>query len=194
MPLSSLQDYAKQYYHHVAAFPTYLSALHSHTDDQRVRCHLLQNLIDEEAGNPNHPDLWLQFCDGLGISKDEVEFVERYKKTDNLINSFKSICLDRETAEGIGALYSYESQIPAVSESKIDGLKRHYDLNDPATTAYFYVHIEADKEHSAVEKELLSELMTDDNFEAVSRSADIVLDALWDMLTGICKHNGIAMR
>ncbi len=30
----ALTDYAKQYYHHVAAFPTYLSAVHSKCDDQ----------------------------------------------------------------------------------------------------------------------------------------------------------------
>jgi len=30
----ALTDYAKQYYHHVAAFPTYLSAVHAKCDDQ----------------------------------------------------------------------------------------------------------------------------------------------------------------
>jgi pyrroloquinoline quinone (PQQ) biosynthesis protein C len=30
LTLPVLRDYAQQYYHHVAAFPTYLSALHSH--------------------------------------------------------------------------------------------------------------------------------------------------------------------
>jgi hypothetical protein len=31
LTLPVLRDYAEQYYQHVAAFPTYLSALHSHT-------------------------------------------------------------------------------------------------------------------------------------------------------------------
>ena len=57
LPAEALRDYAAQYYHHVAAFPTYLSALHSHTSDQTVRRHILTNLIDEEAGSPNHPEL-----------------------------------------------------------------------------------------------------------------------------------------
>ena len=30
----ALTDYARQYYHHVAAFPTYLSAVHANCDDQ----------------------------------------------------------------------------------------------------------------------------------------------------------------
>lgn len=52
----ALRDYARQYYHHVAAFPTYLSALHSHTEPCAVRRHILANLIDEEAGCPNTPN------------------------------------------------------------------------------------------------------------------------------------------
>ena len=55
----ALADYARQYYQHVAAFPTYLSAIHANCDDQSTRKELLKNLIDEEAGSPNHPELWL---------------------------------------------------------------------------------------------------------------------------------------
>src|SRR5438874_7571716 len=59
----ALADYARQYYYHVAAFPTYLSAVHAHCEDQSARKQLLNNLIDEEAGSPNHPELWLQFAE-----------------------------------------------------------------------------------------------------------------------------------
>ena len=64
----ALSDYARQYYHHVAAFPTYLSAMHAKCDNQSTRKELLNNLIDEEAGSPNHPELWLNFAEGLGVS------------------------------------------------------------------------------------------------------------------------------
>ena len=47
----ALADYAQQYYQHVAAFPTYLSAIHAKCDDQSTRKELLKNLIDEEAGS-----------------------------------------------------------------------------------------------------------------------------------------------
>ena len=66
----ALTDYAKQYYHHVAAFPTYLSAVHAKCDDQPVRRQILLNLIDEEAGSPNHPELWKKFAEGLGVEDD----------------------------------------------------------------------------------------------------------------------------
>ena len=69
----ALTDYAKQYYHHVAAFPTYLSAVHAKCDDQPTRKQILQNLIDEEAGSPNHPELWKQFANALGVDDFDEE-------------------------------------------------------------------------------------------------------------------------
>src|SRR5262249_38044458 len=68
----ALPDYASQYYHHVAAFPTYLSAVHAKCGDQSIRKQLLNNLIDEEAGSPNHPELWLKFAEALGVSESDV--------------------------------------------------------------------------------------------------------------------------
>ena len=71
---AALTDYARQYYHHVAAFPTYLSAVHAKCDNQPIRRQLLANLVDEEAGSPNHPELWLQFAECLGVSKADAMF------------------------------------------------------------------------------------------------------------------------
>src|SRR5213594_3187159 len=68
----ALTDYARQYYHHVAAFPTYLSTVHAKCDDQHTRKQLLNNLIDEETGSPNHAELWLQFAEALGVSHTDI--------------------------------------------------------------------------------------------------------------------------
>src|SRR5690349_7701203 len=113
----ALADYAQQYYHHVTAFPTYLSAVHSNCDDQETRKQLLRNLIDEEAGSPNHPELWLQFAEALGVSTTQVAGADKWTETSNLIDAFHRICSERSTAEGLAALYAYESQIPAICES-----------------------------------------------------------------------------
>jgi pyrroloquinoline-quinone synthase len=192
LKLDALQDYAKQYYHHVAAFPTYLSAVHANSDDQEMRRHVLSNLMDEEAGSPNHPELWLQFAESLGVSRTEVKSTELWDSTHNLISTFRSICKSGSTTDGLGALYAYESQIPAVSESKIDGLQKHYGFADSQGTAYFTVHIEADKEHAAVERSLLERHLNEDNADSVKAEVDRTLDALWGMLTGVCDRHGIS--
>ena len=188
----ALTDYARQYYHHVAAFPTYLSAVHAKCDDQPTRKTILSNLIDEEAGSPNHPELWKQFAEGLGVDHLDLENVEKQSETKNLIDTFRSVCGEQSTSEGLAALYAYESQIPTICESKIDGLKKHYGFNDPKHYEYFSVHIEADKEHSATEREMLSDYVDDRNIDNVRASARRVLDALWEMLSGVCRRHAIA--
>jgi pyrroloquinoline-quinone synthase len=188
----ALADYARQYYHHVAAFPTYLSAAHAKCDNLATRKTLLNNLIDEEAGSPNHPDLWLQFAEGLGIAASDVRTSEKWPETKNLIDTFRSVCRDGSTAEGLAALYAYESQIPAICESKIDGLKKHYSFSDTKHYEYFTVHIEADREHSAGERKLLDTHTEKQNFESVRASVNQVLDALQEMLSGVCRRHAIA--
>jgi pyrroloquinoline-quinone synthase len=188
----ALTDYAQQYYHHVAAFPTYLSAVHAHCDHQSTRKQLLNNLIDEEAGSPNHPELWKKFADGLGVEDADLAQIEKQPETKNLINTFRSVCGQRSTAEGLAALYAYESQIPSICESKIDGLKKHYGFTKPEHYEYFTVHIGADREHSAAEREMLSRYLGAHNFESVKVSVNRVLDALWDMLSGVCRRHAIA--
>src|SRR5205085_11039919 len=175
----ALSDYAKQYYHHVAAFPTYLSAVHSKCDDQPMRKQILQNLIDEEAGSPNHPELWKQFANSLGVNDVDLAKTEKQSETQNLIETFRSVCSENSTTEGLAALYAYESQIPAICESKIDGLKKYYGFTDPKAYEYFSVHIEADKEHSATEREILDAKIDNGNIDNVRASVNLVLDALW---------------
>jgi pyrroloquinoline-quinone synthase len=189
---AALTDYARQYYHHVAAFPTYLSGVHAKCDDQDTRKHLLNNLIDEETGSPNHPELWLQFAEGLGVSAVEARNTPKEPETKNLIDTFRSVCRNEPTAEGLAALYAYESQIPAICESKIDGLNKHYGFTNPEHYHYFAVHIEADREHSATERKMLTRYVDKQNFECVKGSVKRVLDALWEMLSGVCRRHAIA--
>jgi pyrroloquinoline-quinone synthase len=188
----ALSDYAKQYYHHVAAFPTYLSAVHAKCDDQPTRKQILSNLIDEEAGSPNHPELWKQFANALGANDVDLEKTGKHCETGNLIATFRSVCGENSTVEGLAALYAYESQIPAICESKIDGLKKHYGFTDPKGYEYFSVHIEADKEHSATEREMLNAQVDNQNADKVRASVNRILDALWEMLSGVCRRHAIA--
>jgi len=191
LPRPALRDYARQYYHHVAAFPTYLSALHAHTEDQRVRRHILANLMDEEAGDPNHPELWLRFAESTGLSREEVSNARLWSETEKLIATFRRVCREGSVAQGIAALYAYESQIPEIAQSKIEGLEDFYGLNTSDALDYFRVHIEADREHSRVERELLECTLKAEDAPAVTESVDAVLNSLWELLSGVCRRHSI---
>ena len=109
-----------------------------------------------------------------------------------MIDTFRSVCGERSTAEGLAALYAYESQISAICESKIDGLKKHYGFTDSKHYEYFSVHIEADREHAAAERKMLSSDIDNQNIDNVRASVRRVLDALWEMLSGVCRRHAIA--
>jgi len=49
----------------------------------------------------------------------------------------------------LAALYAYESQVPEIATTIIDGLKEVLCVTQPEGLAYFPVHEEADKAHRA---------------------------------------------
>ena len=180
-----LTEYSKQYYHHVKAFPTYLSAVHMHTECPETRIHLLDNLVEEESRTSSHPKLWRQFIQAFGLSQEDAENHSAGPAIKKLISSFRNICQNQGVAEGIAALYAYESQIPDICVSKIDGLKKVYGMTNPKDWFYFTVHIEADKEHAAVERKLLGQHIDEVNFERVKLAVEEILDALWSFLDSL---------
>ena len=88
LPLQRLHNYAVQYYHHVAAFPRYLSGIHTGCEDLLTRQALLENLIDEERGGENHPELWLRFAEALGVTREMVLDSEPLPATRALVDTF----------------------------------------------------------------------------------------------------------
>lgn len=191
LSLDALRDYAAQYYKHVAAFPTYLSAVHAQTEDAEVRREILSNLMDEEAGTPNHTELWLQFAESLGLSRDEVQSTPAWPATKNLVASFRDCCGKRGTGVGLASLYAYESQIPAVSEKKIEGLRQFYGSTNPEGYRYFTVHIEADREHAAVEAAQIARTVDSGTQEGALEAVDEVLDGLYGLLSAVCEKHDI---
>src|SRR6185295_1351762 len=99
-----LAEYAKQYYAHVRAFPTYVSGVHSHCEDISVRRELLENLIEEERGNENHPELWLRFADALGVERGAVQSAELLPTTKASVKSLQSLTQSDDYRKGLAAL------------------------------------------------------------------------------------------
>src|SRR5579859_5567713 len=183
---AALQDYAAQYYRHVEAFPRYLSAIHSRCDDLATRQALLENLIEEERGPRNHPELWMRFAQGLGVSRQDVRATVPRDSTRNLVETFMNLSRDAAPAAGLAALYVYESQMPAVADAKIAGLRRFYGIDSADAIAFFSVHREADTEHARTGATLIARLAdTPEREAAVIAAADRAIGALHTMLDGI---------
>lgn len=191
----ALRTYAAQYYRHVSAFPTYISALHSRCEDLETRQALLRNLRDEEEGPDHHPGLWLRFAAAVGCDPDGVEAAGSLPETDAAIEAFRDAVGDGPVERGLAALYAYESMIPAVATEKIRGLAEHYGVEGSPETDYFEVHRTLDVEHAKESREALARRLRKatgaERAEAV-RGAGIALDAVNRLLDGVCRVHGIA--
>lgn len=186
LPLDTLRAYAREYFHHVEAFPRAVSAVHSACPNRDGRRMLAENLAEEEgleAGKQDHASLWLMFACGLGESEEGVRRQQLNPETQALIDTFRK--LSRQSyAAGLGALYAYESQFPGVASAKIEGLIERYGIADEETLRFFRVHESADVEHSSACRKLLDRLSPDEQAEAVAASAELA-GALWTFLSGV---------
>ncbi len=182
----ALREYVKQYYAHVRVFPRYVSAAHSACDDIRVRQLLLENLIDEDQGEGNHPELWMRFADGLGVDRDAVRRAPLLEKTRESVDTMTALTRSDDFRDGLAALYAYESQVPMVAKTKREGLAKFYALDDARSVEFFTVHEAADIVHSQVERDLLAEhCATPEQQERAIAVAGEAAGALWHFLDGV---------
>ncbi len=144
-----LREYAAQYYHHVAAFPTYLSAFHSRLPDGELRRAVLHNLCEEEIGRVAHSELWLDFAEGMGNRSEDVRKGKPIEPIRNLIDTFHGIVRENSTAGVLAAFYAYESQVPQIAKVKARGLRELYGA-DERSCEYFALHKTADIHHARV--------------------------------------------
>ena len=182
-----LREYASEYWHHVSAFPTYLSALHARLEDAPLRRTVLENLADEEglpAGRA-HSDLWMDFATGMGADAAAVRERTLQPETAALIAHFRG-AMQTSPATALASLYTYESRVPAIARTKAEGLKQHYGA-DKATARYFTIHETADVHHAKVWRDAIEAELA-----AHPEDADVALDAaeataaaLWSTLSGI---------
>jgi pyrroloquinoline-quinone synthase len=186
MTLDELKGYTGQYYHHVLAFPKYVSGTHANCDDLADRQELLENLREEEEGPNNHPELWLRFGEAIGLKREDMTGSVPLPETTALDETFRRITKHSPFIAGIAALYAYESQVPEVAGTKMDGLKRHYGINSPDGLRFFVVHHSLDVEHSAVTRNMVARYAetTPGAEETTTRAVAEACDALWGFLDG----------
>jgi pyrroloquinoline-quinone synthase len=181
-----LREYAADYYHHVAAFPAYLSAFHSRLADSELRRSVLRNLCDEEIEGRPHSELWLDFAEGMGADRDAVRGRQPLPEVNELIAEFRRVAREGSTAEALAAFYAYESQVPRVARQKADGLAQRYGA-DAKTCGYFELHQFADVEHSDIWRQQLGAEVTANpkQAEVALNAAENAAKSLWHALDGM---------
>lgn len=185
LPLETLRAYAGQYYHFESRFPRFVAAAYAQLDRPEERRLLLENLVDEEGRRPTHPELWLDFARGIGLSARVVRAAPPRVATRALLE-----CYERAGRDGAGpalaALYAYESIFPEVAAEKSRGLRANYGLRSRAAHEFFRVHTGADVEHARAERRLLARQMATSATAArrTFHAAERTIGAWWSFLDG----------
>lgn len=152
LTLDQLSGYSREYFQLVKAVPQLVSNLGSFTDaGPRMMTQIQGNLAEERS----HIEPWVRFAGSLGVKRTDLEGYE------GASGALKAVgALDTLTRlsfyEGVAAMYAYEKQLPEISRSKIDGLKKHYGIEGGDGTKYFELHEEADVRHAALWREMLA--------------------------------------
>jgi pyrroloquinoline-quinone synthase len=189
LTVADLKFYAEQYYHQVAAFPTYLTALHARLPDAAMRREVLENAWEEECAECPHSELWIRFLEGMGGSREDLKREASIREVNDLVTSFRALAREAPIASVFGALYAYESQVPRIAAEKLNGLRSHYGADD-RTCSYFRLHREADVRHANVWRRILSRLGEQDECPAEQSLTGVrrAARALWAALDGIDGH------
>ena len=179
----ALQLYAAQYYKHVNAFPGHLRVLAARTEGPLQKLSR-QNLAEEENPAAPHPNLWRDFGASVGVGEDDITCCPALPGTKAVVQTFREICGDRPVSEAVAALYAYESQVPEIATTKMDGLTKYYGVSAAKGLAYFAVHEETDKVHRAAWRVWLEKHAEGDE-EEILKTTNEALNALWGALDAV---------
>jgi pyrroloquinoline-quinone synthase len=191
-----LREYARDYYHHVEAFPCYLAQLAMRLDEGELRRAILANMCDEKGmdatrndGVP-HAELWLDFADGMG-ARGAMHAYPPIQEIRNLMTHFHRVTSDGSPEEALAAFYAYESQVPRIAAEKERGLRANYGADDK-TCAYFTLHATADIYHSNIWRKQLEKRVTanPETAERALDAAEATAKMLWRALDGIEARRG----
>jgi pyrroloquinoline-quinone synthase len=196
LPRAALGPFAVQFFLQVREFPRAVSALHSKCPDARERIELAESLYEEETGrisgcNVSHPELFIRFGEGVGVSRAAMVDGAPLPETAALIDWFERSTRERPFIEGAAATnLAAEGQVPGAFGPFARALERHYGCTSEAV-AFWDVHEHADREHSAIGDHIVVRLATTPALEeGVRRAVTRSLELWWQFFDGIARAVG----
>ena len=161
LPVEALRVYAREYGGLMSALPLGWETLQD------------SETAEEER---EHAELWEDFRVALGPAETSEALVPAAQLVETARRLFS------DPASALGALYAFEAQQPQTAQSKLTGLKAHYNL-PPSVEPYFEVH-SANWHESAKLLAQMEQLSPQDRGQALAACEEMA-ESLWNALSGI---------
>lgn len=178
LTIDHLQGYSKEYFQLVKIVPKFVESV----AEARGNPDTLTNNAREEA---EHIELWVRFATALGVSRSDLVSYGGSEKTKEAVAKLMGLA-DLEFEEAVAAMYAYEMELPKISRSKIDGLKKLYGMDSEDATKYFEIHEEADVRHAQAWREILQRIPLERHEAAINaaikslQAQNMLLDSVYE--------------
>jgi pyrroloquinoline-quinone synthase len=180
-----LAFYAGEYRHAVVALAEASDSVAAKADPDR-RAGLERHAAEEHS----HVALWDAFTDAVA-GEGACERSPR-SETDTCTQAWTA---GTDALEHLAVLYAIEASQPAIAQTKLEGLvgRYGYTAEGPAVE-YFELHAKLDVEHARQARELIAELMSEDEVQARAQAdrmverATAALQGNWELLDGVDAH------
>jgi pyrroloquinoline-quinone synthase len=151
LSVESLSGYSKEYFQLVKSVPSFVGAIMENSPDT-----LKSKIEFNQKEEYEHIEPWAKFAGALGVSRKMLDYYKGLDKTRQAISGLSILMGSFE--QGAAAMYALEQEIPKISLSKIDGLRRFYGISDDDAIEYFRIHAEADIRHAALWRKILENI------------------------------------
>ena len=150
LTIDHLQGYSMEYFQLVKAIPKIVEGIAARVTDNED----IANNAKEEA---EHVEPWVRFATALGVSRYDLVDYAGTTGTNAAVARMLNLA-NASLEEAVAAMYAYEMELPKISRSKIDGLKKFYGMSSDDATKYFEIHKEADLRHAQAWREILNKI------------------------------------